>query len=115
MEKREYAEAGAKVITGEGYPEVLTFAGTPVTFAELAIIAEEIAEKKLDVKQVTKDEFTSAFKEGEISQLGMMLGTNYQDYTLAGNNGEENLTPDELETTLGHPITSLADALKELI
>ena len=112
--KREYAEAGARVITGEGYPEVLTFAGTPVTFAELAAVAEEIAGKKLDVKQVTKEEFASAFKDGEISQLGMMLGTSYQDYTLAGNNGEEELTPEELEKTLGHPITPLKEALEEL-
>ena len=43
-----------------------------------------------------------------------MLGTNYQDYTLAGNNGEENLTSDELEKTLGHPITPFTEALKEL-
>ena len=113
--KREYAEAGARVITGEGYPEVLTFAGTPVSFAELAAVAEEIAGKKLDVKKGTKEAFASEFKEGEISQLGMMLGTNYQDYTLAGNNGEKDLTPEELEKTLGHPITPLADALKELI
>ena len=113
--KREYAEAGAKVITGEGYPEVLTFAGVPVTFAELAAVAEEIAGKKLDVRQVTKDEFASEFKSGEISQLGMMLGTNYQDYTLAGNNGEESLTPDELEKTLGHKIATLTEGLRELI
>ena len=113
--KREYAEAGARVITGEGYPEVLTFAGIPVTFEELAAAAEEAGGKKLDIRQVTKDEFASAFQEGEISQLGMMMGTNYQDYALAGNNGESALSPDELEKVLGHPITTLAQALKELI
>ena len=112
--KREYAEAGAKVITGEGYPEVLTFAGTSVSFEELAAVAEEIAGKKLDVRKVTKEEFTSEFKDGEISQFGLMFGTMYQDYAFAGNNGEENLTPDDLERTLGHPITPLAEAFKEL-
>ena len=112
--KREYAEAGAKVITGEGYPEVLTFAGTPVSFAELAAVAEEVAGRKLDVRKVTKEEFTSEFKDGEISQFGLMFGTMYQDYAFAGNNGEENLTPDDLEKTLGHPITPLAEAFKEL-
>ena len=48
--KREYAEAGARVITGEGYPEVLTFAGNPVTFEELAEAAGKAGGKKLDVK-----------------------------------------------------------------
>ena len=113
--KREYAEAGARVITGEGYPEVLTFAGTPVSYEELAVAAEEAVGKKLDIRKVSKEEFATSFKEGEISQLGMMMGTNYQDYVLAGNNGEENLTPDELEKTLGHKITPLSEALKELI
>ena len=44
-----------------------------------------------------------------------MPGTNYQDYALAGNNGEDALSPEELEKVLGREITPLADALKELI
>lgn len=113
--RREYAEAGARVITGEGYPEILTFAGTPVTFAELAEVAEEAGGKKLDVKVVTRDDFEKAFTDDEISPLGKMLGTNYQDYALAGNNGEEDLSPKELERVLGHAISPLVEALIELI
>lgn len=113
--KREYAEAGARVITGEGYPEILTFAGKPVTFMELAKAAEEASGKSLDVYEVTKEQFTTEFKPGEISDLGMMLGISYQDYTLAGNNGEAELTTDDFEKTLGHPLTPLAEALKELV
>lgn len=113
--RREYAEAGARVITGEGYPEILTFAGNPVTFAELAEVAEKAGGKKLDVKVVTREEFETAFAEGEISPLGRMLGTNYQDYALAGNNGEDALSPKELEEVLGRSIAPLADGLKELI
>ncbi len=113
--KREYAEAGAKVITGDGYPEILTLAGTPVTFVELAVAAEKIAGKELDIRQVTRDEFATVFKESEISQLGMMMCTNYQDYALAGHNGEAGLTPNEFESVLGHRLTPLADALRELL
>ena len=113
--KREYAEDGARVITGEGYPEVLTFAGTPVSFAELAEAAEKAGGKKLDVHVVTREAFASSFQDGEISQLGMMMGTNYQEYVLAGNNGEEELTSGDFEKTLGHPLTKLDEALKELI
>ena len=55
------------------------------------------------------------FAAGEISDLGRMLAASYQDYAVAGNNGEENLTTDDFEKVLGHPLTSLADAIKELI
>lgn len=113
--KREYAEAGARVITGEGYPEILTFAGTPVTFAELGAAVAEAAGKEIDIYPVSQEAFASEFKPGEISDLGMMLGTNYQQYALAGNNGEADLTPTDLEATLGRPVTPLVDALKELI
>lgn len=64
---------------------------------------------------VTREEFETAFTEDEISPLGKMLSTNYQDYAFAGNNGEEALSPEELEKVLGREITPLVDALKELI
>lgn len=113
--KREYAEAGANVITGENYPEVLTLAGNPVTFADLGEAARAASGKKLDVYEVTAEAFPAEFKPGEISDLGMALAVNYQNYTLAGNNGEADLTTDDFEKVLGHSLTSLADALRELI
>lgn len=91
------------------------FAGSPVTFAELAEVAEKADGKKLDVKVVTRDDFEKAFTDDEISPLGKMPGTNYQDYALAGNNGEADLSPKVLEEVLGRSIAPLADALKELI
>ena len=113
--KREYAEAGARVICGEGYPEVVTLAGTPVSFAELAVAAAEVAGTELDVQAVTKEQFAVRLSGMDMSQLGAMMGTNYQDYALAGGNGEAELLPDEFEAILGHPLTPLADALRELI
>ena len=55
------------------------------------------------------------FAVGEITDLGRMLAASYQDYALAGNNGEENLTAEVFEKVLGHPLTPLADAIKELV
>ena len=81
----------------------------------ISFVAQRAGGKKLDVKVVTREEFETAFTEDEISPLGKMLSTNYQDYALAGNNGEEALSPEELEKVLGHEITPLPDALKELI
>lgn len=81
----------------------------------ISFVAQRAGGKKLDVKVVTREEFETAFTEDEISPLGKMLSTNYQDYALAGNNGEEALSPEELEKVLGREITPLVGALKELI
>ena len=81
----------------------------------ISFVAQRAGGKKLDVKVVTREEFETAFTEDEISPLGKMLSTNYQDYALAGNNGEEALSPEELEKVLGREITPLVNALKELI
>ena len=51
----------------------------------------------------------------EGDDLGLMLGGAYQDYTAQGNNGEAESTTDTFEKVLGHPLTPLAEALKELI
>lgn len=113
--KREYAEAGARVIAGGKYPQVLTLAGKPVSFPELAKLTEEAEGKKLDIYETPKGKFPMEFAAGEITDLGRVLAASYQDYALAGNNGEENLTADVFEKVLGHPLTPLADAIKELV
>ena len=113
--KREYAEAGARVIAGGEYPQVLTLAGKPVSFPELAKLTEEAAGRKLDIYETSKGKFLMEFAAGEISDLGRMLAASYQDYAFAGNNGEEDLTTDDFETVLGHPVTPLADAIRELL
>ena len=113
--KREYAEAGARVIAGGEYPQVLTLAGKPVSFPELAKLTEEAAGRKLDIHETSKGKFLMEFAAGEITDLGRMLAASYQDYAFAGNNGEEDLTTDDFETVLGHPVTPLADAIRELL
>ena len=113
--KREYAEAGARVIAGGEYPKVLTLAGKPVSFPELAKLTEEAAGKKMDIYETPKGKFPMEFAAGEITDLGRMLAVSYQDYAFAGNNGEENLTPGDFEKVLEHPLTPLAEAIKELV
>ena len=113
--KREYAEAGARVITGEGYPKVLELAGPPVSYRELGEAARTIAGRDMEIKAVSKEEFTRLMTGSGISEMGLMLGTAYQDYALAGNNGEAESSPAIFEQVLGHPLMPLAEALKELL
>lgn len=113
--KRELAEAGARVITGEGYDEVLELAGVPVSYKEIGEAAKAVTGKDIEIKLVSKDEFGAMMEGSGIDQVGLMLGGAYQDYALVGNNGEAESTADTFEKVLGHPLTPLAEAIKELI
>lgn len=113
--KRELAEAGARVITGEGYDEVLELAGAPVSYKEIGEAAQTLTDKPIDIQLVSKDEFNKLMAGSGIDDLGLMLGGAYQDYALVGNNGEAESTTDTFEKVLGHPLTPLAEAIRELI
>ena len=113
--KRELAEAGAKVITGDGYDEILELGTTPVSYKEIGEAAQTLTDKNIEIMAVTKDEFNAMMNGSGIDQVGLMLGGAYQDYAIAGNNGEAESTPDTFEKVLGHPLTPLKEALKELI
>lgn len=113
--KRELAEAGARVITGEGYDEVLELAGKPVSYKEIGEAAQTLTDKPIDIRLVSKEEFNKLMAGSGIDDLGLMLGGAYQDYALVGNNGEAESTADTFEKVLGHPLTPLAEALRELI
>lgn len=113
--KRELAEVGARVITGEGYDEVLELGTTPVSYKEIGEAAKVASGKDIEIMPVSKDEFGAMMEGSGIDQVGLTLGGAYQDYAIAGNNGEAESTPDTFEKVLGHPLTPLAEALKELI
>ena len=113
--KRELAEAGARVITGNGYPEIIELAGKPVSYREIGEAAQALTNKSIEIMPVNKDAFNSLMASSGIDQIGLMLGGAYQDYALSGNNGEAESTTDAFEQVLGHPLTPLAEALRELI
>ena len=113
--KREYAEAGARVITGHGYEEAVELAGKPISYRELGELAQQLIDKEIEILKVSRDEFNRMMAASGISQMGLIGASAYQDYTAAGNNGETESTSDSFEKVLGHSLTPLVDALKELM
>ena len=113
--KHELAEAGARVITGEGYPEILELAGKPVSYKEIGEAAQALTDKGIELMAVTKDEFNKLMDGSGIDQIGLMLGNAYQDYALTGNNGEAESTPDIFEQVLGRPLTPISEAIGKLV
>ncbi len=113
--KSELAEAGARVITGNGYDEVLELAGDPVSYKEIGEAAQTLTDKKIEIMAVDRDEFSHLMAGSGIDNLGLMLGTAYQDYAAAGNNGEDDSSSVTFVKVLGHPLTPLAEALRKII
>lgn len=92
---------------------------SPKVFSELyrllkyIIVRSEIV--RLEHKLKEEKAITCLMANSGISGLGMMLGTAYQDYVILSNNDEADSTPDAFEKVLGHKLTSLSDAIKELM
>ncbi len=112
--KKDYAEIGARVITGVGYPEALELAGNPVTYTELAAAIAEAAGHPVEAYPASSTEYTNWMMANGATQMSVMLGSSYQEYALSGNNGEELLSPADMEKVMGHPLRSLTDSVKEL-
>ncbi|WP_054749946.1 NmrA family NAD(P)-binding protein [Lacticaseibacillus thailandensis] len=91
--KREYAEAGARVIATATTLEVVTLTGEPITYQQLAEATSTAVGRDLQSTAVSRKEFTHIMAQWDISEQGAMLATSYQDYTLQGNNGEASLSP----------------------
>jgi NAD(P)H dehydrogenase (quinone) len=81
----------------------------------LAQAAEAATDQTIDIQEVTRNDFDRNMAETGISQMGLMLATSYQDYAISGNNGESEASPAVFEKVLGHPLTPLSEALKELL
>lgn len=113
--RREYAEAGAKVILGENYPEILNLARKATSYPELAKVVEKALGKKIEVKKVTPEEFEKYLTDAQVSQVGKMLSINMQKYVKDGNNGEELNTEEDFEKALGRPLEPYADIIKEYL
>jgi len=112
--RREYAEAGARVIATGNYGHIINLAGDPKTYREIALATQKALETYLDIKEVEMSEFIPDLVLSGISQNLAAMSEGYQEYTLKGNNGEDTADNSEFEKVLGHPLTDLASAIKEL-
>jgi len=113
--KRDYAEAGARVISDGNYGEIVNLSGNPTTLGQLAIATQEALNEKLDIKKVTESEFISDMNQAKIPAQLSSMSEIYQKYALKGNNGEDKADATEFEEVLGHPLTELPIAINEIL
>ncbi|OUM60296.1 hypothetical protein PIROE2DRAFT_63223 [Piromyces sp. E2] len=113
--RREYAEAGAKVILKENNPPVYNFSRTAFTYPELGKAVEEALGKKLEMAEVTMEEFEKYLDEAKVRPFGKSISKNMQSYVKGGNNGEAESTSKDFEEVLGRPLEPLSTVVKEFL
>jgi NAD(P)H dehydrogenase (quinone) len=111
--KREYAEVAAKVLVGkQEFAEVLELSGQPVTYATLAAALEEATGKTLEVVKGTDEEVVAQL---ELGGLPNFVATLFLGFQKDIKSGVLNVDSTDFEQALGHPLTPLAAAFKELL
>ena len=113
--KREYAEAGARVITGNGYPEIIELTGKPYSYYELGKAIEEAAGETVNMIHTTNEDAMRRMLENGASEQWTQVSLAYQVYTIQDNIGEKEADPTDFEKVLGHPLTPLSEAIKEIV
>lgn len=112
--KREYAEAGARIIADGHGPAIANLANTPRSYAEIGEVIKQTLSKSLMIRQVAEVDFVPNLIQAGIDPNWANVAKTYQAYTYNGNNGEYLAEPTEFEQILGHPLTDLSTAIKEL-
>lgn len=113
--KREYAEAGARVISNANYPKILNLTGQPISYQELGVATKTALGTDIDILDVTSDEFQNIIRENKITAQGLSIAQIYQKYALNSDNSEASADPTEFEQVLAHPLTTPVDTIKELL
>lgn len=111
--KREYAEAAARVMSGQQEtPDILELSGEPHTYGELAQALSKASGKAVSARDLDADGFTEALKGHGLPEEAAQGILGIQQLIKAG---DLELTSGDFETTLGHPLRSLEDGLKEVL
>lgn len=110
--EREYAEAAAKVMTTPVPKSVYEFAGTPVTYAELAATLQTVTGQAVTFKAVSDDTYRQDMREAGVAPELVEVLLSMQIMMRAG---ELDVTSSDLADVLGRPVTPLATAIREIL
>ena len=110
--EREYAEAAAKVMTTPVPKPVYEFAGTPVTYAELAATLQTVTGQAVTFKAVSDDTYRQDMREAGVAPELVEVLLSMQIMMRAG---ELDVTSSDLADVLGRPVTPLATEIREIL
>lgn len=110
--ERDYAEGAAKVLTSEDHREIYEFAGKTRTYDELGKVLQEATGNHFAIKQISHDDYVKSLEEAGLDTPTAELFASFQAPIDSGSLNKES---NDLEEVLGHPVTPLVDAIKEVL
>ncbi len=110
--EREFAEAAAKVLVADETKDVYEFAGPMKTYEDLGVALQEATNKKLDIKQISKDDYTKLLAAGGLDDTTAAVFAGFQDPI---QEGSLNHASSDLADVLGHQTLDLKDAIQEIL
>lgn len=114
--KREYAEAGARVISNATpAPQVVNLAGKPVTYHEIGVATQTALGQALQLKTVSEADFMATMAQAGIATQWAGVADAYQKFALDPDNGAQTADSTEFEQVLGHRLADYPTKIGELI
>lgn len=110
--EREYAEAAAQVLMTPAPKEVYEFGGEPRTYADLAAALSQVTGKSFTFKSVDDAAYRESLQAAGMDQ-GLVAGLSSMQAMMRA--GELDVTSSDLPDVLGRPLTSLPDAIHEIL
>ncbi|WP_125607449.1 NAD(P)H-binding protein [Lapidilactobacillus bayanensis] len=110
--EREYAEAAAKVLTMEKPQQVYEFAGPANSYPDLGAALQRATDQQVSVKQVTRNQYIEGLVATGLDKATATMFASFQEPIDDGALQEETV---DLPKVLGHNLTSLPEAIKEIL
>lgn len=110
--EREYGEAAAKVLASSTTKAIYEFGGQPSSYADLQTALHQVLDTDFQFKAVSDDDYRQ-------TMLSAGLDAQFVEVLLAMQvmmrHNELNVPTTDLADVLGRPVTSLVDAVKEVL
>lgn len=111
--RNDYADAAANVLIQEGHEnKIYELGGKLVTYDELGQEIGNVLDKNIVVKHVNDDEFSIYLKNAGIPEMMIPVFVSMKSGI---RNGAVAVESNDLEMLLGHPVTPISEAIRELV
>lgn len=111
--RRDYAEAAAAVLAGEGHKNtVYELSGTPATQAELAAVVGKLLGKEVPVQQVDDAAYADIMAKAGVPEAALPIVVAIQQ---AIREGALDIASSDFTKLLQRPLTPLSEGVKDLL
>ncbi|OZB98760.1 SDR family oxidoreductase [Paenibacillus sp. XY044] len=111
--QKEYAEAAAAVLAGEGHENtVYELSGKPLTQSELVSALSEVLGKEVPLQQVDDEQYADIMKQAGVPEFALPIVVGIQQGI---REGQLEIESQDFEKLLGRPLTPITKALDQIV